>query len=203
MVIQVDLWWQACKLCMSLVLTFIVFSGGDGRFEVDRKNGQVRTTGLPLQQDREYLLTVVAADQLGSRSIPAVLSVVAGSRPPQFSNASFTISIPENTPAGQPWVYRTHGNWNFTNPHECICLLLLADIFTPLQRWTQFTCAHAFSAGCGSASMSLTSTHWFSSTEYATFSVMVLNFQYFFHLLFMPERQQYTSNAFSLSFYKK
>lgn len=89
------------ELFKSLVLTFVVFSGGDGRFEVDRKNGQVRTTGLPLQQDREYLLTVVAADQLGSRSIPAVLSVVAGSRPPQFSNASFTISIPENTPAGQ------------------------------------------------------------------------------------------------------
>lgn len=87
---------------MFVVLTLTEFSGGDGRFEVDRKNGQVRTTGLPLQQDKEYLLTVVAADQLGSRSVPAVLSVVAGSRPPQFSNASFTISIPENTPAGQP-----------------------------------------------------------------------------------------------------
>ncbi|XP_029949454.1 neural-cadherin-like [Salarias fasciatus] len=48
-------------------------SRGDGRFEVDRKNGQVRTTGLPLQRDREYLLTVVAADRLGSRSAPAVL----------------------------------------------------------------------------------------------------------------------------------
>lgn len=82
--------------------------GGDGRFEVDRKNGQVRTTGLPLQRDREYLLTVVAADLLGSRSAPAVVSVVAGARPPQFTNASFTIMIPENTPEGQPWVqYQT------------------------------------------------------------------------------------------------
>lgn len=77
-------------------------AGGDGRFEVDRKSGQVRTTGLPLQQEKEYLLTVVAADRLGSRSIPAVISVVAGARPPQFSNASFTIAIPENTPEGQP-----------------------------------------------------------------------------------------------------
>uniref|UniRef100_A0A3P8S899 Si:ch211-186j3.6 n=1 Tax=Amphiprion percula TaxID=161767 RepID=A0A3P8S899_AMPPE len=76
-------------------------SDGDGRFEVDRKNGQVRTTGLPLQRDREYLLTVVAADRLGSRSAPAVVSVVAGARPPQFTNASFTIAIPENTPEGQ------------------------------------------------------------------------------------------------------
>uniref|UniRef100_A0A3Q2X3E2 Si:ch211-186j3.6 n=1 Tax=Haplochromis burtoni TaxID=8153 RepID=A0A3Q2X3E2_HAPBU len=76
-------------------------SDGDGRFEVDRKTGQVRTTGLPLQRDREYLLTVVAADRLGSRSAPAVISVVAGPRPPQFTNASFTIAIPENTPEGQ------------------------------------------------------------------------------------------------------
>lgn len=72
---------------------------------MDKKNGQVRTTGLPLQQDREYLLTVIAADRLGSRSVPAVVSVVAGARPPQFTNASFIISIPENTPEGQPWVY--------------------------------------------------------------------------------------------------
>ncbi|KAM7406563.1 hypothetical protein PAMP_000934 [Pampus punctatissimus] len=81
---------------------YFLSDGGDGRFEVDRKSGQVRTTGLPLQRDREYLLTVVAADRLGSRSAPAVLSVVAGARPPQFTNASFTIAIPENTPEGQP-----------------------------------------------------------------------------------------------------
>lgn len=82
-------------------LTVALSAGGDGRFEVDRKSGQVRTTGLPLQRDREYLLTVVAADRLGSRSAPAVVSVVAGERPPQFTNASFTIAIPENTPEGQ------------------------------------------------------------------------------------------------------
>ncbi|KAF3686954.1 Neural-cadherin Cadherin-N [Channa argus] len=81
-----------------------LFAGGDGRFEVDRKSGQVRTTTLPLQQDKEYLLTVVAADRLGSRSAPAVISVVAGARPPQFINASFTIAIPENTPEGQPFL---------------------------------------------------------------------------------------------------
>ncbi|XP_054626385.1 neural-cadherin isoform X2 [Dunckerocampus dactyliophorus] len=83
---------------------YFLSDGGDGRFEVDRKSGHVRTTGLPLQRDREYLLTVVAADRLGSRSVPAVVSVVAGARPPQFSNASFTIAIPENTPEGQPFL---------------------------------------------------------------------------------------------------
>lgn len=54
---------------------------------------------------------------------------------------------------------------------KCICLLPLADIFMALQRWTHYTGACAFPAGCGSASMSLTSTHWFSSTKYATSSV--------------------------------
>ncbi|KAK1802224.1 hypothetical protein P4O66_021889 [Electrophorus voltai] len=83
---------------------YFLSDGGDGRFDVDRKTGHVRTTGLPLQRDREYLLTVVAADRMGSRSPSAVLSVVAGPRAPQFTNASYTISIPENTQAGQPFL---------------------------------------------------------------------------------------------------
>ncbi|XP_062845988.1 neural-cadherin [Trichomycterus rosablanca] len=83
---------------------YFLSDGGDGRFEVDRKTGHVRTTGLPLQKDREYLLTVMAADRLGSRSVPVILSVVAGPRAPQFTNASYTISIPENTPARQPFL---------------------------------------------------------------------------------------------------
>ncbi|KAJ7985830.1 hypothetical protein DPEC_G00344550 [Dallia pectoralis] len=83
---------------------YFLSDGGDGRFEVDRKSGHVRTTGLPLQREREYLLTVLAADRLGSRSNPAAVSVVAGARAPQFSNASFTISVPENIPEGQPFL---------------------------------------------------------------------------------------------------
>lgn len=69
---------------------------------MDRKSGHVRTTGLPLQKDREYLLNVVATDKLGSRGPPAVVSVVAGPRAPQFTNVSFSISIPENISEGQP-----------------------------------------------------------------------------------------------------
>jgi len=89
------------KLILKSTSMLLFSAGGDGRFEVDRKNGQVRTTGLPLQREREYLLTVLAADRLGSRSAPVVVSVVAGARPPQFTNVSFTIAIPENTPEGQ------------------------------------------------------------------------------------------------------
>ncbi|XP_014844381.1 PREDICTED: neural-cadherin-like [Poecilia mexicana] len=83
---------------------YFLSDGGDGCFAVDKKTGQVVTTGLVLQREREYLLSVVALDGLGSRSAPAMLSVVAGARAPQFTNTSYAISIPENTPEGQPFL---------------------------------------------------------------------------------------------------
>ncbi|KAI1904104.1 hypothetical protein AGOR_G00002230 [Albula goreensis] len=83
---------------------YFLSDGGDGRFDVDKKTGHIKTTGLPLHKDREYLLNVVAADRMGSRSLPALVSVVAGPRAPQFTNASYSISIPENTPEGQPFL---------------------------------------------------------------------------------------------------
>ncbi|XP_034032883.1 neural-cadherin-like [Thalassophryne amazonica] len=83
---------------------YFLSDGGDACFTVDKKTGQVVTTGLVLQRGREYLLSVVAVDSLGSRSTPAMLSVVAGARAPQFTNTSYAISIPENTPEGQPFL---------------------------------------------------------------------------------------------------
>uniref|UniRef100_I3JW58 Uncharacterized protein n=1 Tax=Oreochromis niloticus TaxID=8128 RepID=I3JW58_ORENI len=83
---------------------YFLSDGGDGCFAVDKKTGQVVTTGLVLQREREYLLSVVALDGMGSRSAPAMLSVVAGARAPQFTNTSYAISIPENTPEGQPFL---------------------------------------------------------------------------------------------------
>ncbi|XP_061826093.1 neural-cadherin-like isoform X1 [Nerophis lumbriciformis] len=83
---------------------YFLADGGDGCFAVDKKTGQVATTGHMLQRDREYLLSVVATDGLGGRSAPAVISVVAGARAPQFTNASYSSSIPENTPEGQPFL---------------------------------------------------------------------------------------------------
>ncbi|XP_077372754.1 neural-cadherin-like isoform X2 [Festucalex cinctus] len=83
---------------------YFLADGGDGCFAVDKKTGQVVTTKQMLQRDREYLLSVVAIDGLGGRSAPAMLSVVAGARPPQFTNTSYSISIPENTPEGQPFL---------------------------------------------------------------------------------------------------
>ncbi|KAM9816185.1 neural-cadherin-like isoform 2-T2 [Syngnathus typhle] len=83
---------------------YFLADGGDGCFSVDKMTGQVVTTNQMLQRDREYLLSVVAIDGLGGRSVPAMLSVVAGARPPQFTNTSYLISIPENTPEGQPFL---------------------------------------------------------------------------------------------------
>ncbi|XP_077567014.1 neural-cadherin-like [Stigmatopora nigra] len=83
---------------------YFLVDGGDGCFAVDKKTGRVATTEQALMKDREYLLSVVAVDGLGGRSSPAVLSVVAGARPPQFANTSYSISIPENTPEGQPFL---------------------------------------------------------------------------------------------------
>uniref|UniRef100_A0A3Q4H9I0 Putative neural-cadherin 2-like n=1 Tax=Neolamprologus brichardi TaxID=32507 RepID=A0A3Q4H9I0_NEOBR len=68
---------------------YFLSDGGDGCFAVDKKTGQVVTTGLVLQREREYLLSVVALDGMGSRSAPAMLSVVAGARAPQFTNTSY------------------------------------------------------------------------------------------------------------------
>nr|XP_057943554.1 neural-cadherin-like isoform X2 [Doryrhamphus excisus] len=83
---------------------YFLADGGDGCFAVDKKTGRVSSTGHTLQKAREYLLSVVAIDGLGGRSPPAMLSVIAGVRAPQFSNTSYSISIPENTPEGQPFL---------------------------------------------------------------------------------------------------
>ncbi|XP_067853677.1 neural-cadherin [Heptranchias perlo] len=83
---------------------YFLVEGGDGRFEVDRKTGSIRTTGLPLMKGNDYLLTVLATDKLGNKGVPAVVSVIAGPRAPQFANLSYVIQIPEDTVAAQPFL---------------------------------------------------------------------------------------------------
>ncbi|XP_032557280.1 neural-cadherin-like isoform X3 [Chiroxiphia lanceolata] len=83
---------------------YFLLEGGEDRFEVEKDSGWIKTTGLPLVRDREYLLTVLAADKLGSRGSPASVSVLAGFRPPQFTNMSYFVSVPESTPRGEPFL---------------------------------------------------------------------------------------------------
>lgn len=75
--------------------------GGDDRFVVEKDTGWIKTTGLPLVKDREYLLTVLAADKLGNKGSPASISVIAGLRPPQFTNISYVANVPEDFPQGK------------------------------------------------------------------------------------------------------
>ncbi|NXU48143.1 CADN protein, partial [Turnix velox] len=77
---------------------YFLLEGGEDRFEVEKDTGWIKTTGLPLVRDKEYLLTVLAADKLGRRGSPASVSVIAGFRPPQFTNASYIVYVPESMP---------------------------------------------------------------------------------------------------------
>ncbi|XP_009069496.1 PREDICTED: neural-cadherin-like, partial [Acanthisitta chloris] len=83
---------------------YFLLEGGEDRFEVEKDTGWIKTTGWPLVRDKEYLLTVVAADKLGSRGSPASVSVLAGFRPPQFTNMSYFVRVPESTPRGESFL---------------------------------------------------------------------------------------------------
>ncbi|XP_031733141.1 neural-cadherin [Anarrhichthys ocellatus] len=81
---------------------FLLLDGGEECFEVDRRSGDIRTTGRPLTPSREYLLRVQATDGSGRKGSPATVAVLAGYRPPQFTNATYSLNVPENTAVGQP-----------------------------------------------------------------------------------------------------
>ncbi|XP_031411253.1 neural-cadherin-like [Meleagris gallopavo] len=83
---------------------YFLLEGGEGRFQVERDTGWIKTTGLPLVRNKEYLLTVLAADKLGSKGSPASVSVIAGFRPPQFTNTSYLVYVPENTAEGKSFL---------------------------------------------------------------------------------------------------
>ncbi|XP_061573337.1 neural-cadherin, partial [Cololabis saira] len=81
---------------------FLLLDGAEECFEVDRRSGVIRTTGRPLTPSKEYLLQVQAVDGRGRKSPPATVAVLAGYRPPQFTNSTYSLNVPENAPAGQP-----------------------------------------------------------------------------------------------------
>ncbi|XP_068812246.1 neural-cadherin isoform X1 [Struthio camelus] len=83
---------------------YFLLEGGEGRFEIEKDTGWIKTTGLPLVKDREYLLTVLAADKLGSKGSPASVSIIAGLRPPQFANVSYIAYVPESMPQGKSFL---------------------------------------------------------------------------------------------------
>ncbi|XP_077166172.1 neural-cadherin-like isoform X2 [Paroedura picta] len=85
-------------------IEYFLVEGGEDRFEVERDSGWVKTTGLPLEKEKEYLLTVLAADKPGRQGPPVSISILVGRRPPQFANLSYTVYVPENTPPGKSFL---------------------------------------------------------------------------------------------------
>ncbi|KAJ6666039.1 hypothetical protein lerEdw1_000943 [Lerista edwardsae] len=85
-------------------IEYFLVEGGEDRFDVEKDTGWVKTTGLPLVKEREYLLTVVAADKPGREGSPASVSILAGRRPPQFVNTSYAVYVPENMPQGKQFL---------------------------------------------------------------------------------------------------
>ncbi|KAJ1193131.1 hypothetical protein NDU88_002436 [Pleurodeles waltl] len=82
-------------------ISYLLLEGGEERFAVDKETGLVVTTGLSLTWNKEYALTVQATDKHGNKSPYASISILAGSRPPQFTNMSYSLFVPENTLAGE------------------------------------------------------------------------------------------------------
>uniref|UniRef100_A0A8D0HKE9 Neural-cadherin n=1 Tax=Sphenodon punctatus TaxID=8508 RepID=A0A8D0HKE9_SPHPU len=82
-------------------IRYALISGGEERFDIDIETGIILTTGLPLTWNKEYVATVQAIDEYGNKSPYASISILAGSRPPQFTNVSYSVFVPENTPAGE------------------------------------------------------------------------------------------------------
>ncbi len=86
-----------------------IHPGGEECFEVDRHSGEIRTTGRPLAPSKEYQLRVQAMDGHGRKGSPAIVAILAGYRPPQFTNSTYSLNVPENKPVGQAWV--TAAEW--------------------------------------------------------------------------------------------
>ncbi|XP_062848374.1 neural-cadherin [Trichomycterus rosablanca] len=80
---------------------FLLLDGGEDRFEVDKSSGEIRTSGRSLSPGKEYRLTVQAVDTQGRKGPFASVSILAGFRPPQFTNSTYSIYVPESTGVGQ------------------------------------------------------------------------------------------------------
>ena len=83
----------------------MLFYTGSNLFEVDEKNGHVRTkTSEDFMLDMEYVLFVKAEDENGTQSEEERLSIVGGNRPPQFFMPRYEKKIFENTTVGSEYV---------------------------------------------------------------------------------------------------
>ena len=88
---------------MSITCIFFCKFTAGGRFEVDKKTGEVRVieseyTGF--QMLLEYVIYVKAEDADGNTSEEERLSLVGGRRYPSFSEQHYNITVYENASVG-------------------------------------------------------------------------------------------------------
>ncbi|KAM4705531.1 neural-cadherin-like [Rhinophrynus dorsalis] len=81
-------------------ISYYLLEGADQQFEVAKDTGVISTTGLPLTWNKEYALMVQATDKHGKRSPYASVSILVGSRPPQFTNMTYSLFVPESITPG-------------------------------------------------------------------------------------------------------
>lgn len=97
----IQLWshdqWERVGVCVC-----VRAAGGAACFEVDRRSGEIRTTGQPLTPSKEYMLQVQAVDWQSQDGPRATVAVLAGHRAPQFTNATYRLHLPEDASVGQP-----------------------------------------------------------------------------------------------------
>lgn len=93
--------WYLITFFIIIIIKSFCTTGGEERFDVDTETGVILTTGLPLTPDQEYVVTVLASDEYGNKSPYVFISILAGTRPPQFTNTSYGVFVPENTPANE------------------------------------------------------------------------------------------------------
>ncbi|KAM5158190.1 neural-cadherin-like [Mantella aurantiaca] len=82
-------------------ISYFLMEGFDQQFEVNKETGVISTTGLPLIWNKEYALTVQAIDRHGKKSPYASVSILVGLRPPQFTNMTYSLFVPESTATGE------------------------------------------------------------------------------------------------------
>ncbi|CAJ0958729.1 unnamed protein product [Ranitomeya imitator] len=82
-------------------ISYHLMEDANQRFKVDKDTGVISTTGLPLTWNKEYALTVQATDKHAKKSPYASISILVGLRPPQFTNMTYSVFVPETTAIGE------------------------------------------------------------------------------------------------------
>ena len=92
-------------------IVILWFSGGEGRFTINPDTGEVIIAErLPFELNQQFPLAISASQVRAAHSItrptPAqILTVTTVDLAPQFQQEQYVISIPENSPENEGYVF--------------------------------------------------------------------------------------------------